>query len=458
MSIARTTAALAEGSVTAADLVERALSGIARRDARYNCFTQVTAARAREQARRLDALRARGEALPPLAGVTCAVKNLFDLAGEVTVAGLRLNATRAPARADATVVARLSAAGAIVLGAVNMDACAYGFTTENTAYGPTRNPHDPSRSSGGSSGGSAAAVAAGLADFSLGSDTNGSIRVPASYCGIFGLKPTYGRLPRTGAYPFVNSLDHVGPFATGVADLARLYDVMQGADAADPACAQRAVEPVSAVLGAGMAALRVARLTGYFDAWAGEAAQAAARRVASALGATAEVELPQTERARAAAFLITASEGGELHLPALRSHYDTFEPLTRDRLLAGALQPVNWYVRAQRLRAWYREQAARLFRDFDLLIAPATPFPATPLGADWVDIQGQRMPLRPSVGVLTQPISFVGLPVVAVPLRQDGALPLAVQLIAAPWREDNCLRAAACLEAAGVTRCDTVTA
>lgn len=456
MSISSTTLAFSEGSLRAADIVERALDEICARDTRYNCFTAVTAERARREASRLDGLRARGAPLPPLAGVTYAVKNLFDLEGEITLAGSRLNAARAPASADAVVVARLREAGALLLGAVNMDAYAYGFTTENSAYGATRNPRDVSRSSGGSSGGSAAAVAAGLADFSLGSDTNGSIRVPASFCGVFGLKPTYGRLPRTGAYPFVQSLDHVGPFATNVDDLTALYDVMQGYDPADAACARRAAEPVRARLSKDVEGLRIARLTGYFDQWSTAPAQAAVRRAAQALGVTAEVELPEVERARAAAFLITATEGGELHLPVLRTHYAEFEPLTRDRLLAGALQPASWYVHAQRLRGWFREQVARVLRDYDVLIAPATPFPATPLGAEWIEVNGQRLPLRASVGLLTQPISFVGLPVVAAPVPEDGALPMAVQLIAAPWREENCLRVAAALEAAGVARCTTV--
>lgn len=456
MSFADRREAILAGTLSAVDIVEGSLQGISRRDEQYNCFTRITATRARKEARHLDALRARGAPLPPLAGATFAVKNLFDVEGEVTLAGSRLNAARAPAARDATVVARLRDAGAILLGAVNMDPYAYGFTTENTFYGPTRNPHDTTRTSGGSSGGSGAVVAAGLVDFSLGSDTNGSIRVPSSFCGVYGLKPTYGRLPRTGAYPFVHSLDHVGPLAHDACDLAALYEIMQGPDAGDPACAQRAPELVQRELVKAVAGLRVARLTGYFDRWATAPAQAASRRAASALGARAEIELPEVERARAAAFLITAAEGGALHLPTLSRHYEEFEPLTRDRLLAGALQPGTWYLQAQRLRAWFRERIAQVFRDYDVLVAPATPFPATPLGEDWIDLNGQRLPLRPSVGLLTQPLSFIGLPVAAVPMREDGELPMAVQLICAPWREDNCLRAAAALQSAAVARCDRV--
>ncbi len=193
----------------------------------------------------------KGERLGPLAGVPYAVKNLYDIEGLVTRAGATINEANAPAIADAFVIARLEAAGAILVGALNMDEYAYGFTGENIHDGPSLNPHDPRHMTGGSSGGSAAAVASGMVPFALGSDTNGSVRVPASLCGLFGLKPTYGRLSRRGVFPFVASLDHVGLFARTTADLARIYDVMQGKDALDPVSAQRDVEPVAPRLGQG---------------------------------------------------------------------------------------------------------------------------------------------------------------------------------------------------------------
>ncbi|MBM3393042.1 MAG: AtzE family amidohydrolase [Betaproteobacteria bacterium] len=436
--------------------VAAAIETIECRDGALNCFTQVTSRRAQAEAARLDESMARGASRPVLAGKTYAVKNLFDIEGEVTLAGLSLNAHREAASSDAVLIDRLQRAGAIMLGALNMDACAYGFTTENTAYGSTRNPHDLERSAGGSSGGSAAAVAAGLVDFSLGSDTNGSIRVPSSFCGVFGLKPTYGRLPRTGTFPFVNSLDHLGPFARDVRTLAAVYDAMQGPDSGDPACAQRPAEPTMAQLDGGISNLRVARLMGYFDVWAGPEARAASLNVAQTLGAYEEVELPSVERARAAAFLITAAEAGQLHMPALKQHYDDFEPLIRDRLLAGGLQPASWYLHAQRVRSWFRTRVLELMQQYDVLIAPATPFPATRLGKEWVELNGQRLPLRPNVGLMTQPISFIGLPVVAVPLKGAGHLPMAVQVIGAPWREDNCLRVAAWLQRSGAAYCEVV--
>lgn len=445
-------AAFARGEVSAREISAATLARIAERNPALNAFTEVTARRAHAEADLLDVARMRGEAALPLAAVPYAVKNLFDIAGVTTLAGAKLLAGNPPANADAALVARMQSAGGLLTGALNMDALAYGFTTENTHYGATHNPHDPMRTAGGSSGGSGAAVAAGLVPIALGSDTNGSIRVPASLCGIFGLKPTYGRLPRTGSFPFVHSLDHLGPLAACVEDLALAYDVLQGPDVADPACAQRGIETTTEALQCGLEGLRVARLAGYFDDHAGPLARAASRHAAQALGSRGDIELPEVAAARAAAFVITAAEGGALHLAALRERPEDFEPLSRERLTAGALLPAAWVSRAQQLRAWFREQALIAFRDVDLLIAPATPVSATLLGQETMDINGRILPTRPSMGLLTQPISFIGLPVVVAPMWIDGStLPIGVQLIAAPWREDICLRAAWALQMAGVT-------
>jgi AtzE family amidohydrolase len=445
-------AAFARGEVSAREISAATLARIAERNPALNAYTEVTAARVLAEADVLDAARRRGEPSLPLAAVPYAVKNLFDIAGVTTLAGAKLLAGNPPANADAALVARMQSAGGLLTGALNMDALAYGFTTENTHYGATHNPHDPMRTAGGSSGGSGAAVAAGLVPIALGSDTNGSIRVPASLCGIFGLKPTYGRLPRTGSFPFVHSLDHLGPLAACVEDLALAYDVLQGPDVADPACAQRGIETTTEALQCGLEGLRVARLAGYFDDHAGPLARAASRHAAQALGSRGDIELPEVAAARAAAFVITAAEGGALHLAALRERPEDFEPLSRERLTAGALLPAAWVSRAQQLRAWFREQALIAFRDVDLLIAPATPVSATLLGQETMDINGRILPTRPSMGLLTQPISFIGLPVVVAPMWIDGStLPIGVQLIAAPWREDICLRAAWALQMAGVT-------
>lgn len=435
-----------DGRLTAAGVVRAALARIDALDRRYNCFTAITRERAQARAAAVDT----GAAAGPLAGVPFAVKNLFDLAGLPTLAGARINAEQPPAGHDAVLVQRLEAAGAICVGALNMDEYAYGFTTENAHYGPTRNPHDPERIAGGSSGGSAAAVAAGLVPLSLGSDTNGSIRVPASLTGVFGLKPTYGRLPRTGSYLFAASFDHLGPFARSARDLALAYDVMQGPDTDDPACAQRGVEPAAATLALGARGLRIALAGGYFEQNAGAAARAVVRQVADALGVARTVEIPEAGRARAAAFVITMAEGGNLHFDDLKRRPLDFDFATRDRFIAGTLVPAHYVVQAQRFRQWYRAQVRRLFESVDVVLAPATPVPATKIGATMMDLNGAQVPARPSLGLLTQPLSFIGLPVVVAPVPRPGELPLGVQIIAAPWREDHALRVAAALEAAGV--------
>ena len=328
-----------DGAVSARSAVEQSLTRIAATDGRVNAFTALLAERALKRAGQIDKHTRRAEL--SLAGVPFAVKNLFDIAGIATLAGSKIERDATPAARDALLVRRLEAAGAILVGALNMDEYAYGFTTENTHYGATRNPHDLARIAGGSSGGSAAAVAAGQVPLTLGSDTNGSIRVPASLCGTFGLKPTFGRLPRLGTYPFVASLDHLGPFARSSADLALAYDAMQGPALADPACARRAPEPARPLLASGIEGLRIAVLGGWFREMAQPDALGAVDAVALALGTSRLVEWPEVERARAAAFLITNAEGAALHLGDLRSRAQDFDPLTRDRFLAGAMLPAE---------------------------------------------------------------------------------------------------------------------
>jgi AtzE family amidohydrolase len=434
--------------ISAASMTEAALARIERDDKRLNAFTDVMADRARKRARAIDAEIAAGAARP-LAGVPFAVKNLFDVQGIPTRAGSKINRDRAPAPRDATLIERLEAAGAVLVGALNMGEYAYDFTGENVHDGNSRNPHDLNRMSGGSSGGSGAAVAGGLVPLSLGSDTNGSIRVPSSFCGIFGLKPTYGRLSRGRSFPFVSSLDHVGPFARSVTDLALAYDVMQGPDDADPACADRAVEPVSARVGLGIDSLRIAVAGGYFRQNLFPEAREAMARVSQALGVRQEIELPEVARARAAAYVISTAEGATLHLDRLRARAADFDPAVRDRLLAGAMVPAPFVERAQKFRRWYRDKVLELFRTADIILAPATPCVAPQIGQVNFILDGIEMPVRANIGIHTQPISFIGLPVVAVPVPLD-PLPIGVQIIAAPWREDLALRVAHALEQRGV--------
>jgi aspartyl-tRNA(Asn)/glutamyl-tRNA(Gln) amidotransferase subunit A len=326
---------------------------------------------------------------------------------------------------------------------------AYDFTGENVHDGPARNPHDVTRMTGGSSGGSGGAVAGGLVPLSLGSDTNGSIRVPSSLCGLFGLKPTYGRLSRARSFPFVSAFDHLGPLARSPRDLALSYDAMQGPDADDPVCTTRAVEPTAALLSRGSDGLRIAVAGGHFKKGAFPEALVAVERVAAALGANADIEIPEAARARAAAYIITASEGAALHLDRLRTNAHDYDPAVRDRLIAGAMIPAALVSRAQKFRRWYRSQVLPLFDQVDAIIAPATPCTAPQIGQQTFWLDGIEVPVRPNLGIYTQPISFIGLPVVAVPVPLS-PMPIGVQIIAAPWREDVALRIAYALEQAGV--------
>ena len=444
------------GQLRARDVVDACLARIDTLNPRVNAYTHVCADRARAAAVRIDGAVAAGKDPGPLAGVPFSVKNLFDVAGISTLAGSKINSDEAPASRDAFLIERLEAAGAILVGAVTMGEYAYDFTGENVHYGASRNPHDLTRMSGGSSGGSGSAVAAGLCAFSLGSDTNGSIRVPSSFCGLFGLKPTFGRLSRGRTFPFVGSLDHLGPLARSATDLALAYDAMQGLDPEDPAQADRSSEFCATKLAEGTSGLRIARAGGYFSRSGDAIAFSAVDRVSKALGVTTDIDIPDAALGRAAAYLVTMVEGGALHLDRLRRRAKAFDPDTRDRLFAGAMLPGAWYVQAQKARRTYREGVLKLFDDVDAIIAPATPCQAPKLGQKRIVLDGVDLPLRANIGVFTQPISCIGLPVAAVPVWPDGeGLPIGVQIIAAPWREDIVLRIAHALERNG-TACAPV--
>lgn len=454
MSASDIARAVAGGKMSALDATDAALARIKQHDTILNSFTDVTADRARAKARAIDADIAAGKNVGPLAGVPFAVKNLFDVAGLPTRAGSKINRDLAPAKRDAALIERMEAAGAVLVGALNMGEYAYDFTGENVHDGPSRNPHDTTRMTGGSSGGSGSAVGGALVPIALGSDTNGSIRVPSSFCGIFGLKPTYGRLSRARSFPFVPSLDHLGPFARSAADLALAYDAMQGPDADDAACTTRGLEPTLPLLANPVSDLRIAIAGGHFQKNLFPEAVEAVGRVAKALGATQVVDVPEASRARAAAYVITTTEGASLHLDRLRKRPNDFDPAVRDRLIAGAMVPAPLVDRAQKFRRWYRAQLAEIFRSIDVLLAPATPCTAPKLGQVNFTLEGVELPVRANIGIHTQPISFIGLPVVAVPVPLE-PLPIGVQIIAAPWREDIALRVAHALEKMGVVSAPT---
>jgi 1-carboxybiuret hydrolase len=435
---------------SAREITMQVLETIHRHDSMLNCFTTLLGDSALAQADIIDRNLSTTKDPGPLAGVPFAVKNLFDISGVTTIGGSRIHAERPPASKHATVVARLINSGAIVLGALNMDEYAYGFTTENTHYGVTRNPHDPARVAGGSSGGSAAAVAAGFVPLTIGTDTNGSIRVPAAFCGVFGLKPTYGRISRAGSLLFAESLDHVGPLARSVRDLALSFDVMHGPDPLDPICSHRPRESTVSALTKGTDDLRIVVADGSYFRQGSPEILRPVLKAAEALGVSRTAEIPDVEKARAAAYIITACEGGHLHLPDLRARPHDFDPTVVDRFLAGSLLPATWYQHAQRFRTVFRDRMRELFRIVDVILAPATPCPAITIGQPTIQIARKDLPSRPNIGIFTQPFSFIGLPVVSVPVFDAGSLPLGVQVIGPAYREEWVLRVAEQLQQMGV--------
>ena len=431
--------AVAGGRTKAEATIAETLDGIVQADSRINAFTAVLHERALQDARSLDARIAAGLRPGPLAGAPFAVKNLFDIEGLPTLAGSHIRRSAPGATRDAALVARLKAADAILVGALNMDEFAYGFVTENHHYGPTRNPHDLGRIAGGSSGGSAAAVAAGLVPLTLGSDTNGSVRVPAALCGVFGLKPTFGALSRAGMFPFVDSLDHAGLFTRSVEDLAAAFDVLGGW--------KRPIAPQLA--GMTQAPLRAGVLGDWFVHGAFPEVLEGLAQVAEALGAVTGVEAKGAEAARSAAFCLTAYEGGRLHEADLKARPQDFDPAVRDRLMAGALLPDDVAALAERCRTAFREVFARLFEDYDILLSPTVPCPAPLIGQSTLVLDGQPVSVRQNLGAYSQPLSFIGVPVLSAPVNRPG-LPVGVQIIAAPGREDLILAVALRLQGQGV--------
>lgn len=425
--------AVRTGRVSAVAVARDCLARIAALDPPINAVTRILASRAVAEAAAVDEKRAAGIDPGPLAGVPYGVKDLFDVTGEPTTAGAGMRRDAPAATSDAEAIRRLGSAGAVMVATLNMDEYAYGFATDNAAWGITRNPHDVARLAGGSSGGSAAAVAGGLLPFTLGSDTNGSIRVPASLCGVYGLKPTHGALPMGGVFPFVESFDDIGPFAATLEDLAAVHAVLAGGRPRTPDRAPRA-----------------ALLGGWFVRDACADLAAALRDVGEALSDAATVELAEVERARSAAFLMTAAEGGARHLPELRRRVLAFDPATRDRLIAGAALPSAAYLDAVAFRGWFRARCLAMFERYDVLIAPATSDVAPSIDDPIVIVNGQAVPARANLGMLTQPISFVGLPALAAPVLRPGRLPLGIQLIAAPGGEAALFAIARRLEEAGL--------
>jgi AtzE family amidohydrolase len=427
--------------VSARAVVDAALARIEARNPAINAFTAVATSRARERALRLDEARRAGAPLGELAGVPFGVKAMIDVAGLTTTAGSVLYRDATPATDDAAAVRALEAAGAVCVGALNMDEFGMGGTTENACFGPTRNPHDPARTPGGSSGGCAAAVAAGLVPLAIGSDGLGSIRLPAALCGVYGLRPTRGTISDEGVLGAGGTIATLGPLARCAADIA----LCQRALCTRPQPREPLVEPLTSD-----GPIRLATAGGYFreclDADAGDALS----RATEALGITREIEFPQARRARAAATLVNASESAVGKLDALRQRLDKFDPATRERFLAHALLPVQWYLHGQRFRRWHIKEVMRLFGEIDVLVVPATPCVAPPIGTPMLRVGESELPTGPALGWFTQPLAGTDCPALSVPIARPGRLPSGVQLFGPPHGEDLLLRVAARLEVLGV--------
>ena len=467
-------AAVRNGSRRATDVIEEALAAIAARDGDIRAFNLVTVERAREAARVLDARFAAGEPVGPLAGVPVALKDNLCTRGVATTCSSKILAGWEPPY-DATVVSRLEAAGAIMVGKTNLDEFAMGSSTENSAFGPTRNPHDLTRVPGGSSGGSAAAVAAGFVPLSLGSDTGGSIRQTAALCGVVGVKPTYGRVSRYGLVAFASSLDQIGPFAATVADAAACYDAIAGWDPADSTSIRQPLEPTLpaalAAAGRGLVGLRVG-VVAEMGATMGIADDVMARvnQAADALSAAGakvdEVSIPAAIFGLSAYYLIAPAEassnlarfdgvrfGLRVDAPTTAEMQRAtrtagFGPEVKRRIMLGtyALSAGYYdayYGQAQRVRRLMLNDFDRAYQDFDVLLSPTSPTTAFPLGAK----TGDPMTMYLN-DVCTIPSNLVGHPALSVPYGtgSDG-LPVGVQLMGPALSEGLLFSVAAVLEA-----------
>lgn len=417
--------------------VEAALSAIATHNARTNAFILVDADGAREQAQAADDERRRGIDRGPLHGVPVSIKDLIDIAGQVTTAGSQVLADSVAA-ADATVITRLRAAGAVLIGKTNLHEFALGTTCEDSGFGPVHHPLDPTRSPGGSSGGSAVAVATGMSEMSVGSDTGGSIRIPASVCGLVGLKPSFNDVPTTGVIPLSTTFDHVGPLTRTVADAAAMWRVL----------ADRAADRVSPPEAP---TLRLGLLGDYFRAplqpevaAAFDAAVAALR----AAGVTIETRsLPETASILDVYVKIVLSEGAAWHARYLDTRGDRYRPTVRARFLAGRDFTAVDYLGAQEACEAYRERVDRALHGVDALLLPTLPILAPTLGQSEIRIGDLDVPVRAAMLRNTQLFNMTGHPAISLPMAMPaGTLPAGLQLVGRLDRTSTLLAIASACE------------
>jgi aspartyl-tRNA(Asn)/glutamyl-tRNA(Gln) amidotransferase subunit A len=461
---------LQRGEVSARELTDQYLERIAAVDPTVHAFLEITGDRARADADRIDAARAAGSALPALAGIPLAIKDNLCTRGIRTTCSSRMLETFVPPY-ESTVTERLWNAGAVLLGKTNLDEFAMGSSTETSAFGPSRNPWDPERVPGGSSGGSAAAVAAGECMGSLGSDTGGSIRQPASFCGVVGLKPTYGRVSRWGLVAFASSLDQVGPFTNSVADAAELLQVIAGEDPRDSTCLQAPVPDYVAALEAPVKGLRVGMIRECFEAEGLDpqvkASVQAATRHLERLGcelvdiscprfndgiATYYVIAPSEASANLARYdgvkygyraAVAATDADSLAMMTARSRAEGFGDEVQRRILIGTYALSAGYVdayyrKAQQVRSLIRQDFDRAFTQVDLLLTPTSPTTAFRFGAHSEDPLAMYL-----ADLLTIPANMAGLPAISLPCGfDDQDLPIGLQLIGGVLEEPRLLQLA----------------
>ena len=448
-SITEASALLSSRRLSPVELTRMCLERIEKLDLQLNCFITLLPELALQQARQAEAELLRGESRGPLHGIPIALKDLYETAGIRTTAGSKVMAEYVP-QSDASVVQKLSAAGAVLLGKLNMHEIALGVTNENPHYGDCHNPWALDHMTGGSSGGSAAALAAGLCLGSLGSDTGGSIRIPASLCGVVGLKPTRGRVSLRGVIPLSWNLDHAGPLARSVRDAALLLQVIAGYDPEDPYSENVPVDDYVSGLAQEVRGWRVALAEGEFFQKADPAVLEAVRQAAGvfeSLGAQVEtVQLPDLRPAAQANGLMVTSDAAAFHRERLASCPQDFGADVRQRLEAGAAYTSGEYILARRTQTLFRRQYEQFFETFDLLLMPSTPMPA-PLLHHESAVERARQLTR-----FTGPFNLTGLPAISVPaglIEEAGAsLPIGLQIIAKPWDEARLLQAAYAYEQA----------
>lgn len=403
-----------------AKTVGETLERIAAHNASLNAFITVLESDALAQARALDEELRSGRSRSPIHGLTVSLKDLIDVEGVPTTAASRVRFDHV-AKSDATLVTRLRQAGAVIIGKCNLHEFALGTTSDESAFGPTRNPRDTSRSPGGSSGGSAAAVAASLSWGSIGSDTGGSIRIPSAACGVVGLKPTFGEIPMAGVVPLSVSLDHVGPLASSVRDAWMLYGALKGT-AANP------TSPVPA------SRLRLATLSGYFtdllDSGVRRLFEQTLDRLKDQGTSVRDVHLKHTSEIAKTYFNIVLSEAFAFHARTLASRPERYADGVRERLQMGSHIPAEVYIEAQRMRGTLRSEVDAVLQRCDALVLPTLPIPAPLIGADTVAIDGVEQPLRPMMLRLTQLFNLTGHPALSMPCGETAeGLPCGFQLV-----------------------------